>query len=153
MDDEAEHAPVRKVLKYLRERAGYTVRGLADAIGMPAATYASYERKTFKKSGLPIPMVGRLTAAFAGRGNPPITPGEVYTLAGLIPGTYAFVHGELAPTDTLAVVDKSAVGLTETEKTILRLVRRLDPEQQELLVRMLSGAALGAPPAGSDQPG
>lgn len=71
-------------LKALRGRAGMTVRELADVIGRPPSTYASYEDK-YKKPYLPIDLVKQLLC-LVGRGDPPITEAEIYALSGVQAG-------------------------------------------------------------------
>lgn len=69
----------RKALKKLRERAGYTVRELAKAIGMGASSYAYYEQD-YKKEVLPLPFVKKLLPALTSRGVP---EEDVVALAGV----------------------------------------------------------------------
>lgn len=70
-------------LKALRERTTprYSVRSLAQALDMPASTYAAYEdEKKFKKPILPLDFAKRLAVLFAEREVP---TKEVMELAGL----------------------------------------------------------------------
>lgn len=75
----ASVSPAAVALKALRERAGMTVQEVADAIGRPKSTYASYEDK-YKKPFLPIDLVRDLEKVFAPRG---ISGQELFTLAGV----------------------------------------------------------------------
>ncbi|MCG0995311.1 transcriptional regulator [Acetobacter indonesiensis] len=78
---------VTQRLKDLRNRAGYTVREFADALGYidKHSSYRTYET-TFKKEFLPIPMVKNMLPLLVDRGEPPITPNEVWSLAGVSAG-------------------------------------------------------------------
>lgn len=69
-------------LRMIRERAGLTVRALAEAIEAPLSSYSSYERETFKQPWLPMKLVRRLMPHLVGRGVPPITEADVLALAG-----------------------------------------------------------------------
>ncbi len=60
-------APVRKRLKGLRERTDLTVQQVADVVGMPKSTYASYEDK-YDKEFLPVRLVLKLIPLFKKRG-------------------------------------------------------------------------------------
>lgn len=75
-------SPASEALKDLRNRAGMTVRAMADAIGRPPSTYASYEDK-YKKPFLPLDLVQKIAPVLEARGIP---PEEVYALAGVQPG-------------------------------------------------------------------
>jgi len=71
-------------LKALRERAGLTVRGTADALEMPASSYAVYEdTKRFKKSLIPVPLAQKLADLFERHG---VDRSMVLRLAGLDAG-------------------------------------------------------------------
>lgn len=76
--------PAAKALKEMRERAGFTVRGLARELGYGEAfsTYSSYEL-TYKRAFLPPEIVQKLVKIFPGRGDPPIKENEVLALGGL----------------------------------------------------------------------
>ncbi|WP_249200614.1 S24 family peptidase [Gluconobacter sp. Dm-44] len=80
--------PVNDRLKALRLRGGYTVREFAQALGYGErySTYASYEGK-YKKPYLPVDLVKTMLPLLLDRGDPPITAGEVWALAGVAPGT------------------------------------------------------------------
>lgn len=80
----AKQSDVALKLKRLRERAGMTVRELAEALGMPASTYAAYEDK-FKKLFLPVGLVKKIAPIFAKAG---IDETEVLALAGLSDAYY-----------------------------------------------------------------
>lgn len=80
-------SPAAQRLKALRERAGYTVRGLARDLGMGEkfSSYAFYENK-LKKDFIPVDMVRRLVPLLTDRGDPPIAPAEIWGLCGIVPG-------------------------------------------------------------------
>ncbi|MGO2958644.1 MAG: S24 family peptidase [Acetobacter sp.] len=75
---------VTQRLKALRNRAGYTVREFAEALGYDDkhSSYRTYET-TFKKEFLPIPMVKNILPLLVDHGEPPITANEVWSLAGV----------------------------------------------------------------------
>jgi hypothetical protein len=81
-------------LKLLRERAGLTIREIADLIEMPCSTYNSYERKNYRQPHLPMKFVQRLVPGLIGRGNPPITEVDLLALAGSISGAYVLPGAE-----------------------------------------------------------
>jgi transcriptional regulator with XRE-family HTH domain len=66
-------------LKEIRQRSGLSVRGLADALGIPASSYQHYESKKFTKRYLDVELCSDLAKIF---GNCGIDLGEVMTLAG-----------------------------------------------------------------------
>ncbi|MFT9161246.1 MAG: helix-turn-helix transcriptional regulator, partial [Acetobacter sp.] len=74
-------------LKALRERAGYTIRDFARAVGYGEkfSSYRTYET-TYKKEVLPLGMVKAMVPVLSGRGTPPITANEVWNLAGVSAG-------------------------------------------------------------------
>lgn len=72
-------ANVGHELKRLRVRADYTVRQLANELGMPPSTYSAYEDK-FKKPELPVALARALAKLFGRRG---VDEGEVLALAGI----------------------------------------------------------------------
>jgi len=72
-------SPAAEALKALRNRAGLTVRAMAEALGRPASTYASYEDK-YKKPYLPLDLIEDLSPILEARGIP---RGEILELAGL----------------------------------------------------------------------
>ncbi|RBM06771.1 S24 family peptidase [Novacetimonas cocois] len=82
-----EQQPVSARLKALRERAGYSIRALAQDLGMghKFSSYSFYEQK-LKKEYLPVDLVRRLVPLLCERGDPPITASEVWALSGVIPG-------------------------------------------------------------------
>ncbi len=59
--------PVTARLKSLRERGGLSVRAMAEALEMPASSYAAYEDpKKFKKALLPVPMATKVADVLEG---------------------------------------------------------------------------------------
>lgn len=74
-------------LKALRERAGYTIRDFARALGYgdKFSSYRTYET-SYKKEELPLAMVKLMVPLLSGRGEPPITTAEIWNLAGLTTG-------------------------------------------------------------------
>lgn len=73
---------IGQALAALRERAGYTLRGFADALGVSTSTYSTYERGAFKKQFLPMEKVALFAPHLIGRGDPLITMNEVLALGG-----------------------------------------------------------------------
>ena len=74
---------VAQKLKVLRKSAvpALTVRGIAEALGMPFGTYSSYETPSrYKKSALPLDLTRRIAAVLAKHN---VDPAEVMKLAGL----------------------------------------------------------------------
>jgi phage repressor protein C with HTH and peptisase S24 domain len=60
-----DFGPVTAQLKALRERAGLTVRATAEALDMPASSYAVYEDgKRYKKGLIPVPLAQKLADLF-----------------------------------------------------------------------------------------
>ncbi|MFT8587083.1 S24 family peptidase [Acetobacter papayae] len=84
-------------LKALRERAGYTIRDFARALGYgdKFSSYRTYET-SYKKEELPLAMVKLMVPLLAGRGDPPITTAEIWNLGGLTTGE-AVLGMNLAP--------------------------------------------------------
>jgi transcriptional regulator with XRE-family HTH domain len=70
---------VAQRLKELRQRSGLSVRGLAEALGIPASSYQHYESKKYTKHYLDMGLCSDLARIF---GNLGIDSGEVMTLAG-----------------------------------------------------------------------
>lgn len=66
-------------LKALRERAGLSVRALADIMGVPQSTYSNYESR-YKKRHLPMDFAEALARALSGTG---VQPDEIMALAGV----------------------------------------------------------------------
>jgi phage repressor protein C with HTH and peptisase S24 domain len=77
-----EQSSIGKSLKALRARAGMSVREVADALGRPASTYASYEDK-FKKPYLPMELALELVRVWSPRG---VARGDILALTGLDQG-------------------------------------------------------------------
>jgi len=78
-----DEQPVTIRLKRLREATSpkFTVRDLADVLGMPPSSYAAYEDpKKFKKKLLPVELTKKIAEEFAPRG---IDSADVLALAGL----------------------------------------------------------------------
>lgn len=78
---------VTERLKELRERAGYTVRDFAKALGYGEkySSYRTYET-SYKKEYLPLLMVKQMVPLLVDRGEPSITPNEVWKLGGVTAG-------------------------------------------------------------------
>lgn len=70
-------------LRNLRMRTGLSARSLAQAAGMPATTYKSYEDR-YAKPHLPPQLVTQIAPHMVGRGTPPVTRAELDALAGII---------------------------------------------------------------------
>lgn len=92
---------VTERLKELRERAGYTIRDFARELGYGEkySSYRTYET-TYKKEFLPLLMVKQMVPLLVDRGEPPITPNEVWNLGGVTAGedglTAAAARAEIA---------------------------------------------------------
>ncbi|WP_336764292.1 S24 family peptidase [Asaia sp. VD9] len=84
----------RLKLKALRNRAGWTVRAFADAMGYgeKQSSYRTYE-DTYKKPFLPIDFVEKAVPLLVDRGEPPIELREVWELAGVFPGEMGIREG------------------------------------------------------------
>ena len=73
-------SPVSRQLKELRQRAGLSIREVAQALGMEhGSSYQHYEDR-FKKPLLPLELVRRLVPLFEEGG---VDPGDLYALAGV----------------------------------------------------------------------
>lgn len=67
-------------LKFLRKKAGYSIREAAEALGLPASTYAAKEDPNkYKKDYLPPDLVAKISELF---GPSIITPEDVMALKG-----------------------------------------------------------------------
>ncbi|OUJ16507.1 S24 family peptidase [Acetobacter sp. DsW_063] len=77
-------------LKELRSRAGYSVREFARLLGYGDrySSYASYENK-YKKPALPLDMAKNMLPLLVDKGEPRITPDDVWSLAGIRAGESA----------------------------------------------------------------
>src|SRR5579862_5052937 len=76
----AEPTPVSRCLKLLRQRAGLSIRQVAEALGMEhGSSYQHYEDR-FKKPLLPLDLILKLVPIFEPRG---IEAGELFALAGV----------------------------------------------------------------------
>lgn len=76
-------SPAAQTLRNLRMRAGLSARRLAEAAGMPATTYKSYEDR-YAKPHLPTTLVTQIAPYLVGRGTPPVTRQELAALAGIV---------------------------------------------------------------------
>lgn len=90
---------VNERLREMRERAGFTVRGMADALGKPGSTYASYERDSYKQPVIPVQLARAMAPLLVDRGEPRITVEEVMSLAG--------VTGEIAAAAAKKVIPQT----------------------------------------------
>lgn len=86
-------------LKRLRERAKMSVREVAEALGRPPSTYASYEDK-YKKPLLPLELVHALVPIFQARGIP---AEDVLTLAGIKNGTFLTSEAQKTEQEQLTI--------------------------------------------------
>jgi phage repressor protein C with HTH and peptisase S24 domain len=78
----AEVSAVSRRLKLLRQRAGLSIREVAQALGMEhGSSYQHYEDR-FKKPLMPLELVLKLVPVFEPRG---IEPAELYAWAGIGP--------------------------------------------------------------------
>lgn len=78
-DTSMSASEVAKQLVRLRERAGIGVREFAELIKFSPSRYHYYERE-FKKAYLPFEFVEKLAPHLIGKGQPPITIGEITSL-------------------------------------------------------------------------
>ena len=90
--------------KALRKRAGYSLDALAKAMGYRgASSIQRFEKETpGDPAFLDVEVVRKLDAAVVGRGNPPISSQDVYSLAS--PewrAAHAAAMGDLGPLDSL----------------------------------------------------
>lgn len=74
-----ENSTTSRALKALRQRSGMSVQEVADALGRPKSTYASYEDK-FKKDYLPPELVLKLADVWSRKG---IERREILALGGM----------------------------------------------------------------------
>lgn len=75
-----EVSPAARRLKQLRQRAGLSIREVAQALGMEhGSSYQHYEDR-FRKQLLPLELVQKLVTLFAPGG---VDPAELYALAGV----------------------------------------------------------------------
>lgn len=79
--------PITMRLRELRERAKVSMGALADAAGYKgASSYQRYEDPDrFHKPYLPLELVEAIAPLLVGKGVPPITSDEVYSLARALP--------------------------------------------------------------------
>lgn len=92
-------------LRDLRERAGISVRTLADALGMPSSTYAQYESSRYKKRFLPLELTMRIAKELDKHG---VARADTMALAGVaVADGRAMVVG----TETLTVKSSVAAGV------------------------------------------
>jgi transcriptional regulator with XRE-family HTH domain len=76
-------------LKKLRQRAGLSMADMAKHMGYKTPSgYQRYESSSdFTKEYFSVIFTNKLMRALQGRGNPPISPGEIYRLCGaILPG-------------------------------------------------------------------
>ena len=137
-------------LKRLREQTGMSVRELADAIGRPTSTYASYENK-YKKRFLPADLILALLPIFSAKG---VDPAELRALGGLVdprePATrktrkfnqIVSPHSEKTTTiPSIAEVDvRAAMGAGSQDMNDTRIVNRWSLPAE--FVRVATNAAL-----------
>lgn len=71
-----------KRLKQLRERAGLSTRDLAKLLKWSGHTRVQYYEDVYKGQHLPQRIVKELAPHLIGKGEPPITEGEMLGLAG-----------------------------------------------------------------------
>ena len=103
-------------LKALRKRTGYSVRYMAEALGMGEAhsTYDGWERES-KKPYITMDRVERLTPILLGKGEPPITQQELWELAGI-------VRGKVDPTLKRRVIVPEPLPAPERDKTEIEIL-------------------------------
>lgn len=98
---------VTEELRSLRKRAGLSMEGLAQAMGYKhGSSIQRYENpNTFTDEFLPTKFVRKLDPCLIGLGNPPISPEEIWSLAG--PNGEGFSLG----THTLAISNRTSIPL------------------------------------------
>jgi phage repressor protein C with HTH and peptisase S24 domain len=119
--------PAAKALKAMRARTPLTVRDVAEELGRPHSTYASYEDK-FKKKFLPADLTRELVPVFGKHGIP---EAEVLALAGMGP-TRSALPVATAPEDYIAIgrydasfsMGPGALGVAEPEPIGFWLLER-----------------------------
>ncbi len=79
-----EQPSLASQLRQLRERSGLSFRELAKAMGSPNASSIQHMFKDEYRTGrlLDLDVAKKLVTAMVGRGNPPIMPDDILTLAG-----------------------------------------------------------------------
>ena len=139
----ATQSPASLKLKELRERANFSVRGLAAAIGMNASTYATYEHN-YKKDYLPPDLINRLILVLRQRGEPRILIEELLELAGF---------GKNFSSEPIVLSGMQGMEPKLLHGTVSDLDRRLDPSADMPVVESkVSGDHCIELRVGADQP-
>ena len=78
-------AHITAKIRALRERSGMSMDDLAKKVDLKgASSFQRYEDASlFKDEYIKVSLAKKLAKALVGLGNPPITKGEVYSLAGI----------------------------------------------------------------------
>lgn len=143
-DGMVDQTPVATLLKRLREATSprMSVRATADALGIPASSYAFYEDLNgFKKAFLPVPLARQLAQIFGEKG---VERREVLALAGFdeqnAPETEA---DQLAQQLDAVMIDEIEVGYSMgggTDVSDYPVVRQV-PFSREWLASLTSAPA------------
>lgn len=122
----AKQSKAALALKRLRERAGYTVREVADFLGKAPSTYSFYEDK-FKGQFIPIEISKKLRKPFEAKG---IDYSELLALAGvadafdpkanLEPPPAADIEDGMASIDELDATGNAGPGTNVSEVSVVR---------------------------------
>jgi transcriptional regulator with XRE-family HTH domain len=118
-------------LRTLRSRAGYGLLEFARVIGEPSSTYATYEAGRFKKEFIPLEKVRAWGPYLLGRGNPPITAGELAALAGTTVDYLKLAPPAESRQPARQVVDDPA------EVALLRFWRLLRDDERRVILRWI----------------
>ena len=109
------NATIGEALRLLRERSGLSLPKLAEAMGYPAASSIQrYFDPAYDPPGkLPVAKAREFASALIGRGDPPITPDEVFALAD-IPD----LATSSSDVETMAIDRKNLPGIQEMPRNI-----------------------------------
>lgn len=102
-------------MRALRKRAKFSVRGLAEELGVSESTYAAYEDpKKFKKPVIPMQLAKRLAPIFEARGVP---NEDVFALAGVTRELSISMESSATPygSDWLRVCGSVAAGIWKSQ--------------------------------------
>lgn len=125
---------IARRLKELRNRAGFSMAGVAHAIGMKgASSYQRYEHPDnyARKEYLPFDIAVRIGTLLDGKGRPPVTMNEVIELAGL---------DRASPADWEQKIEQADDAETEELIRLFRLIDKpLDRQRVLDLLRSIAG--------------
>lgn len=104
-------ATLRDKLQQLKERSGLSLRAIAREMGYSqASSIQRYFSADYPETGLPANFISKLLTALAGKGEPPITRGEILALAD---GSVAEIQKRVPdlPKSGVPIVGEVAAGL------------------------------------------